>query len=147
MSEPGSPTPTATQQLLLDRLPTTESRGEALLDAKKKRLEQETRLGQVRHRVGLLADEAERIKREIEEAKQRTRERKELAERTEAIKKVDKQTKVWVDEELEERRKAVDKQRKIAKQAIEAKRLAVLEARHADFVAKKQDTTTPSVLN
>ena len=55
--------PTTAQ--LVEKLPTTESRGEALLDAKKKRLEQETRLGQVRHRVGLLADEAERIKREI----------------------------------------------------------------------------------
>jgi murein DD-endopeptidase MepM/ murein hydrolase activator NlpD len=129
--------PTTAQ--LVEKLPTTESRGEALLDAKKKRLEQETRLGQVRHRVGLLADEAERIKREIEEAKARTRERMELAERTDAIKKVGSQTRAWVDAELEERRKAVAEQRKVAKQAIEAKRLAILEARHADFVAKKQE--------
>ena len=62
-----------------ETLPTTELRGEALLEAKKKRLERETRLGQVKHRVGLLADEAERIRKEIEEAKARTRERKELA--------------------------------------------------------------------
>ena len=129
--------PTTAQ--LVEKLPTTESRGEALLDAKKKRLEQETRLGQVRHRVGLLADEAERIKREIEEARARTRERMELAERTDAIKKVGSQTRAWVDAELEERRKAVAEQRKVAKQAIEAKRLAILEARHADFVAKKQE--------
>ena len=122
-----------------EALPTTELRGEALLEAKKKRLERETRLGQVKHRVGLLADEAERIRKEIEEAKTRTRERKELAERSEAIKKIDGQTKTWISSELEERRQAVAHQRRVAKQAIEAKRLALLEARHADFIRKKQE--------
>ena len=95
---------------------------------------------QVQNRVWHLMDEGERIQHEITDAKERTKERKELAVRTDRIKKVGEEMKVMVDKEVEQRRQVIAEQRKLGRAAIESKRLALLEARHSDFVAKKQET-------
>lgn len=108
--------------------------------AKGARLEQERRLEQVRHRVDFLQIEEARIRRDIVQIKERTKERKELATRAVAVKKVDSDTKDWASDELELRRRAVSAQRHQTRQAIEMNRLALLEARHAEFVARKLET-------
>ena len=120
-------------------MPTVEDRGDALLQAKMARIEQEYRLKEVAARVQMTQQMEEKLKKEIAEAKMRTRERKELADRQTAIKKVNHETRSWMTEELGERRQAVSEQRRLTKRAIEAKRLALLEQRHADYVLKKQE--------
>ena len=94
----------------------------------------------MRHRILHLADEEERVKGEIAETRERTKERKDLAGRMQQIKKVDDETKTWMNREIEQRRQVISDQRMQSRRAIEAKRIALLEARHADFMAKKHET-------
>jgi hypothetical protein len=118
---------------------TSAQRGDALLNAKWARLEQERRLEQVRHRINFLQAEEARVNQKTAMARQRTREREDLASRTIAMKSIERETRDWENDELELRRQAVAEQRKLSRQAIEKRRLALLEQRHADFVAKKQE--------
>ena len=114
--------------------------GRVLLEAKHARVEQERRLAQVKNRIDHLKEEEARVAFEISEAKQRTSERKELAARSAAIKKVGAEVGTWQSAELEQRKRVIAEQRQQqTKNAIEAKRLALLEARHADFLTKKEE--------
>lgn len=85
-------------------------------------------------------DEETRVRHDIAEAKERTKERKALAARAGEMKKVDDETKEWMSHEMEHRREMIADQRKQSREAIEARRLALLKQRHADFVAKKEET-------
>jgi len=124
---------------------TTAERGDAMLRAKTLRLTQEQRLAEMRHRVLHLSDEEARIKSEIAETQERTRERKDLEGRSNNQKQVGETTRKWMSEELEHRRQQIGEQRKLTRQAIEAKRLALLQARHADFVLKKEEAAKARV--
>jgi hypothetical protein len=99
----------------------------------------------MRHRVLHLSDEEARIKSEIAETQERTRERNDLEGRSNNQKQVGETTRKWMSEELEHRRQQIGEQRKLTRQAIEAKRLALLQARHADFVLKKEEAAKARV--
>ena len=114
-----------------------EERGAALLSAKKAALEQEQKRVQVAHRLQFLAAEEERLRKEIGQTRARTEEQKELQKRSATMREVGSSVRRELDNELEHRRKVVSDQRQQNRAAIERKRLALLDARHADFMAKK----------
>tara|TARA_B110001452_G_scaffold110624_1_gene91758 strand:- start:130 stop:885 length:756 start_codon:yes stop_codon:yes gene_type:complete len=92
----------------------------------------------LRARVKHLALEEQRVRRRIDETKERTRQVKESKQRTRTLNAVAGDTNTQLGEHLQERRQSLAQQREAHKKAVTARRLALLERHHADFVMTKQ---------
>lgn len=92
----------------------------------------------LRARVKHLALEEQRVRRRIDETKERTRQVKEAKQRTRTLNAVAGDTNKQLVEHLQERRESLAQQREAHKKAVTARRLALLERHHADFVMTKQ---------
>ena len=111
-----------------------------MLRAKTRLRAKQLDLMSTKDRIQHIAKEKERLQRLISETKDMTVERHEAAKRAEVMKRVGQQTEVWKHEELAQRRQAVSEQRQRTRAAIEARRMALLKARHEDFLTKKQES-------
>jgi len=149
LSRDGSPSPRRDMAPMTAKklvLPAeVDARGAAMIKARNARLEQERRLAEVRNRVEQLKTEQSQAKAEISDANERTKQRKDLSSREGHIKQVLDDTRKWMSVEEEHRRQEISEQRKLSRQAIEAKRLALLESRHADYVSKKEEAAKARV--
>ena len=124
---------------------TVEERGDAMARAKQQRIAQEKRLELARANVNFLQLQEAEAKKKIAEMKDKAMERMQTVARMHADKRGSAEHKGDQAWELEQRKLAVADQRRQNRQAIEAKRLALLEARHADFVRKKQQAAEARV--
>ena len=101
--------------------------------------EKQAKLVELSARISSIAAEEARIKKAIAETMDEAREQGEKYGRREVVKKADKVTTGWIEEELAQRRQALGETRRQDREAIAQRRFALLEQKHDEFLAQKQE--------
>ena len=101
--------------------------------------EKQAKLVELSARISSIAAEEARIKKAIAETMDEAREQGEKYGRREVVKKADQVTTGWVEEELAQRRQALGETRRQDREAIAQRRFALLEQKHDEFLAQKQE--------
>ena len=115
------------------------ARGCDSLRAKEQRRAKELHKDLIAGRLEALAAEEARILAVIALTKEKTREREQIAERARASQRAKEQASKWIQAEQDERRQMINESRQQSREAVTRRRLALLEQRQADFLAKKQE--------